>query len=280
MLTEVGVDDDRAVAGVPLGRALVRRAGRASRSPAGAATVREAAKQSRRLRVPVVGAARAPPRLAERRGRAPGSRWSCTRTATDGSIAGRACRSRGRAAGASDPRAGSRRRSWPRSPRPAAAAGVDQRRGAAHLHRRRGRPGRAAAAVTGPRRVRRRYGAGLRVHGRHPAARAARAYRGDPHPARNHRDPGVHRRRDQGDGQGRAAGAMADARGAGGAGQRLPPVPAAGRGHRRGGRRARSVHELARSDLHRQRRLPGDESRGRASRRCWRWTPTASATTT
>ena len=52
-------------------------------------------------------------------------------------------------------------------------------------------------------------------------------------------------------------------RGAGGAGQRLSPVPAARPRHRRRRRRPRPVHELARPDLHRQRRIPGDVARRR-----------------
>ena len=77
------------------------------------------------------------------------------------------------------------------------------------------------------------------------------------------RDPGVRRRRHQGHGQGGAAREHGRARRPGRAGQRLPPLPAAGRRHRRRRRRAGRLHELARPDLHRQRRVPGDVARGR-----------------
>ena len=126
--------------------------------------------------------------------------------------------------------------------------GPDQRRGPAHLDGRRGRGRAAARAMTG---------FGFTVGTRLPGRLGRTGMITTPHGVIN--DTGVRRGRHQGHGQGGAAGEHGRARRAGRAGQRLPPVPAAGPGHRRGGRRTRRVHELAGPDLHRQRRIPGDE---------------------
>ena len=129
----------------------------------------------------------------------------------------------------------------------------------------------APVAAGADRRRERRSGRGitraardrLRVHCRHPAPRRSRPDRGDHHPARNHFDPGVHRGRHQGHGQGGPAGEHARPRRASRAGQRLPPLSAAGRGRCRRRRRAGRLHELARTHVHRQRRVPGHVARGR-----------------
>ena len=102
-----------------------------------------------------------------------------------------------------------------------------------------------------------------RVHRRTSPGRCGRPHRRPLHPARRHPHPGVHPGRHQGDRQGGAARGDARARRPGAARQRLPPVPAAGRRHRRGGGRSRPLHELARPDVHRLRRVPGAEPRRR-----------------
>ena len=100
-------------------------------------------------------------------------------------------------------------------------------------------------------------------HGRGHPARHPRPHRRDQHPARGDQDAGVCAGRYQGHRQNGCARGCPRSRCAGGAGQRLSPVPAAGPGHRRRGRWSGEVHELARTDLHRQRWLSGHVARGR-----------------
>ena len=108
----------------------------------------------------------------------------------------------------------------------------------------------------------------------------ARSRRRDPNRARRHPHSGVHSRRHPGDRQGGAAGDHEKSWCTGDSGQRLPPVPAAGARHRRGGRRARRIHELAGPHIHRQRRDSRCSRWAQVSARCWRWTPNACRPTT
>ena len=92
----------------------------------------------------------------------------------------------------------------------------------------------------------------------HPArARWRGAARHGVHLARRHPDAGLHAGRHGGDGEGDAPAGGPRARRRHPAGQRVPPDAAARRGTRRVARRLAQVHELAASDPHRFRGLPG-----------------------
>ena len=256
MLTETGVTTIVPWAGVALGRALVGRAGGAvpgqvaGHGPGGGQAVAAAA-GSRRSPQPMTTAEVAR-RIAEAdlalvlheaATRPAGRPSACPTTAEVLVVVG--------------PEGGIAAGGAGRLRRRRGAAGLDQRRRAPHLDRRRGRR-RPAPRMTG---------FGFTVGTRLPGGLGRTGVITTPHG----RDPdaGVHRGRHPGHGQGGAAREPRRARRPGRAGQRLPPVPAAGRRHRRGRRRPGRVHELAGSDLHRQRRLPGDVARASGSRRCW-----------